>query len=167
MRTTARLALRVLLIVAILSASLALLSLFTDGYQRAHLEIDVHSGRERELWGIWWVGLRATERETDLSRLAEQAGVGAKKPEWRRIHTAGGQTRIHYRFADIAVQLLNLPPILESYELADSDRFRFARAAIRCLETDRQTIVNIEDDGRTLLLKDIEGAVVETAAIPK
>ena len=131
---------------------------------RTHMDIDIHSGRERTVITVGPFELSAVERDTGLSRLVADAGVAPAAPEWRRFHTAGGDTRIHYRYGDVAMHSRFLPEWMDSFGVAQPDQFRIARLIIQCLEQGRAFRSSVEDDGHALQIQDDLGDVI--ASVP-
>ena len=145
--------------------ALVLFVLLSLPFYREHLEIGIHSGRERDIKAFGLIPVSITTRDTNFSRLVADPELPQPDPEWHRIHTKGGSVRINYRYAGNAYVARRLPGLMEGISLPDQTRF--ARAALKCLEDDRRCIDRIGDDGQSLQLRDADtGEVIIEVAGP-
>lgn len=117
---------------------------------KTHWEIDVHSGRTREIVELGPWQYSSVENDTDLSRLARQSGIAIRAPDWRRFQTQVGSARIHYRYGGFASEALRLPEYLNTFGVSEPDQQRLALTAIRCLEQECRFHVQVDEKLQTL-----------------
>lgn len=151
-------------ILKIILVALVVFALGSLAFYREHVEVDIHSGRERDVIAFGLIPVSIRSRDTDFSRLVAGARQPAP-PEWHRIHTSGGRVRINYRYASNAHTARFLPKSIESF--SRPDQVRFALAVLKCLEDNRRCYYQIGDDGTTHRLTDADtGELIIEVADP-
>jgi hypothetical protein len=148
-----------LLFVALALGAIVLLA------SRRHIDIDIHSGRERSGTDYILLPIRWTVSETRLSQTLAASGYAFAAPEWRRVHTAGGPTRIQYRYGGFSANAHSLMECLDTFGAPESSRISLAKAALGCLESGQGFDIDLDEQAGTLRLRS-PGDHAEIASAP-
>ncbi|MCC6677212.1 MAG: hypothetical protein IT436_08710 [Phycisphaerales bacterium] len=124
-------------------------------------EIDIHSGRQRELRLVFGMTVSSLPKRTAFGAFAEQHLNPLGPPVWKSTHFSSpfNGTRINFRFGGFPSELMGLMTMFEIWEIPNEGCIALADAALKSLSIGEEFDL-IKDPEGCYTLKNESGRVL-------